>query len=61
MLEIEGNYNGGSLRIGIVLGTFNGVITDGLLAGAEVALQECSVANVTVMRLPGALELVDGG
>ncbi|MDH3261758.1 MAG: 6,7-dimethyl-8-ribityllumazine synthase [Acidimicrobiia bacterium] len=57
MREIEGHYDGRSLRIGIAMATFNAVITEDLLAGALAALEECSVADVTVVRLPGALEL----
>ena len=57
MRDIEGHYEGGSLRVGIALASFNAVITDGLLAGALAALEECSVTDITLVRLPGALEL----
>ncbi|MGZ5383182.1 MAG: 6,7-dimethyl-8-ribityllumazine synthase [Acidimicrobiia bacterium] len=53
----EGHLNGSSLRIGIAVSSFNALITDGLLAGALAALEESSVVHVTVVRLPGALEL----
>ncbi len=54
---IEGNLDGGSLRIGIAISSFNAVITDGLLTGAMEALEESSVPDITVVRVPGALEL----
>jgi len=57
MHEIEGHFDGSALQIGIAVATFNAVITDDLLAGALAALEECSVADITVVRLPGALEL----
>jgi len=57
MRDVVGGYDGRSLRIGVVVATFNAVVTDGLLAGALAALEECSVTDITVVRLPGALEL----
>ncbi len=39
------------------MSTFNSVITDRLLRGALDALEEAGVPEVTVLRLPGALEL----
>jgi 6,7-dimethyl-8-ribityllumazine synthase len=55
--EIEGSSNGKGLRIGIAMATFNRVITDGLLTGAMSALAEADVEEVTVVRVPGALEV----
>ncbi len=57
MREIEGHQDGSSLRIGIVVATFNSVITDGLLTGALAGLEDCFVSDITVVRVPGALEL----
>jgi len=57
MRDVEGHYDGTGLRIGIAMATFNAVITDGLLGGALAALEDCSVSDITVVRLPGALEL----
>jgi 6,7-dimethyl-8-ribityllumazine synthase len=57
MRDIEGHYDGSSLRIGVAIATFNAVITDGLLAGVLAGLEECSVTEITVLRVPGALEL----
>ncbi len=55
--EIEGSPQAGGLRVGVVMATFNSVITDGLLAGALSALEEANVAEATVVRVPGALEI----
>lgn len=53
----EDQPSGGSLRVGVAVSSFNAVITDGLLVGALAALEESSVVDITVVRLPGALEL----
>jgi 6,7-dimethyl-8-ribityllumazine synthase len=53
----EDQPNGGSLRVGVAVSSFNAVITDDLLVGALAALEESSVVDITVVRLPGALEL----
>lgn len=53
----EGRQDGASLRIGIAVSSFNAGITDGLLAGALAGLKESSVLDITVVRVPGALEL----
>ena len=53
----NGTHDGRALQIGIALSSFNAVITDGLFAGAIAALEESSVSDITVLRLPGALEL----
>lgn len=55
--EVAGEANGTGLRIGIVVSDFNAVITDALLEGALQALGETGVAEATVVRVPGALEL----
>lgn len=53
----EGHSDGASLQIGIAVSSFNAGITDGLLAGALAGLEEASVVEITVLRVPGALEL----
>ena len=55
--EMKGHYDGSRLQIGIALATFNAVITDGLLEGVRAALADCSVTEITLLRVPGALEL----
>jgi len=55
--EIEGHDDGSGLRIGVVVSTFNEVITDGLLKGALQALEAAGVEDCTVVRVPGALEI----
>lgn len=57
MREVEGGFDGTGLRVGVVVAEFNAVITDGLLAGALQGFEDCSVRDITVVRLPGALEL----
>jgi 6,7-dimethyl-8-ribityllumazine synthase len=47
------------MRIGIVASSFNAEIVDGLLAGTLAVLSDCGVEKdaITVVRVPGALEL----
>lgn len=45
------------LAVTIVVGTWHTEITDGLLAGAERALQEAGNDVYSIMRVPGAFEL----
>jgi 6,7-dimethyl-8-ribityllumazine synthase len=47
----------GPRRVGVAVAEFNAAITEPLLAGALEALERLGVAEVTVMRVPGALEL----
>lgn len=56
---IEGSLSGAGLRIGIVCGRFNDLITERLLAGAEGALRRHGVdaGDVTVVWVPGAFEV----
>ncbi len=46
-------------NIAVIVSRFNAEITEGLLAGARVALEESGVAGdaVTVVHVPGAFEL----
>ena len=54
-----GTFNGQGLRIGIVAARFNDFIVARLLAGALEALRAHGVReeDVTVVRVPGALEI----
>lgn len=45
------------LRVAVVAATWHQRVTDGLLAGAQRALQEAGVADPTILRVPGAFEL----
>ena len=53
-LDIEGAEG---LRVAVVASLWHTVVMDGLLAGAERALTEAGVAEVTVVRVPGSFEL----
>jgi 6,7-dimethyl-8-ribityllumazine synthase len=55
----EGRLDGTGLRVAIVCGRFNDLITDRLLAGAEGALRRHGVAaaDVSVVWVPGAFEI----
>jgi len=55
---IEGNFEGGKKRIGIVVSRFNEFITSKLLSGAIDALNRHGVPddNVTVVWTPGSFE-----
>lgn len=54
---IEGGTDGTGLHIGVVAARWNQAITDRLVAGATSRLEELGVDRVTVVRVPGALEL----
>ena len=53
-LVIEGAER---LRVAVVASLWHPVVMDGLLAGADRALSEAGVAQVTVVRVPGSFEL----
>ena len=57
--EIQGNLIAGDRLFALVVSRTNDFITDRLLAGAIDALQRhgCDEANLTVVRVPGALLL----
>ena len=59
MEEIEAAVDGAGLRIGIAVARFNAGIGDGLLASCTAALTKLGVraADVTIITVPGALEL----
>ena len=58
-MKVEPNHHGEGLRIGIVVGRFNQDIGDGLLTSCTKALASFGVkdADVTVLGVPGALEI----
>ena len=45
------------LRVAVVAASWHPAVMDGLLAGALRALSDSAVADVTVVRVPGAFEL----
>lgn len=54
---VEGVADGSGLHVGVVAARWNQAITDRLLEGALSRLTELGVDTVTVLRVPGALEL----
>jgi 6,7-dimethyl-8-ribityllumazine synthase len=59
MPEIRGQTDGRPLSVAVAVSRYNETVTRGLLDGALAALRECGVADadVTVVHVPGALEL----
>ena len=59
MQEIIGNFDGGRVRVGIVVSRFNSVITDRLEAGAVDCLHRHGVHSnhIVVVRVAGAFEI----
>src|SRR5512139_943206 len=59
MKEIEKNFNGKGMRIGIVQSRFNTVVCEGLLAACLAKLEEQGVKedDITLATVPGALEI----
>ena len=55
--EITGDSSGEGLHVGLAVASWNQVITDRLLAGARARCERLAVSQVTVLRVPGALEL----
>jgi 6,7-dimethyl-8-ribityllumazine synthase len=55
----EGDFSAASLRFAIILGRFNGFITDRLLAGALDALTRCGcpAENIEIVKVPGSWEM----
>jgi 6,7-dimethyl-8-ribityllumazine synthase len=51
------HVDGHGLRVAVVATRWYPEVSDGLLAGAERALTECTVDDVSVVRVPGAFEL----
>ena len=54
---VEGVTDGAGLHIGLAVASWNQTITDRLLDGAQSRCEELGVSEVTVLRVPGALEL----
>lgn len=55
--QVEGDLDGKGLHIGIAVASWNQTITDRLLDGALRRCEQLEVAELTVLRVPGALEL----
>ncbi|MCI0425454.1 MAG: 6,7-dimethyl-8-ribityllumazine synthase [Actinobacteria bacterium] len=55
--QVEGDTRGSEIHLGIAVASWNRTITDRLLEGALEACTELGVEEVTVARVPGALEL----
>jgi len=55
----EGRLRGDGMRVAIVAGRFNGLVTDRLVAGAHDALVRHGIeeASITLVWVPGAFEL----
>lgn len=53
----DGTLDGNGLHIGIAVASWNQAITDRLLEGASRRCKGLGVSRVTVLRVPGALEL----
>lgn len=60
MAEFQGRSSGVGLKVCLVVSRFNEVVTDQLEAGAREFLTEHGVAEVDVVRVPGAWELPAG-
>lgn len=54
---VEGSIDASGLHIGVAAARWNQAITDRLVAGATKRLDELAAGEVTVVRVPGALEL----
>lgn len=54
---IKGNLDGDGMHIGIAAATWNQSITDRLVEGATRRSETMGVSKVTVVRVPGALEV----
>jgi len=56
---VDGNLNGASMRMALVVARFNSLVTDRLLAGALDGLTRYGVgdSDVLVVRVPGSLEI----
>ena len=59
MRTLQGDHDGSSLRMGVVVSRFNESVTDALLEGALEALEEAKVPSeeITVVSVPGAFEI----
>ena len=57
MKEIHKDLNGAGLRVGIVMSRFNIDASEGLLSACEAELKKLGVADITLVTVPGALEI----
>lgn len=55
--EVAGDPSGEGLHVGLAVATWNQAITDRLLSGAKQRCEKLGVSEMTVLRVPGALEL----
>lgn len=55
--HVEGDLDGRGLHVGIAVASWNQAITDRLLNGATERCEQLGVPELTVLRVPGALEL----
>ncbi len=55
--RVEGDLQGRALHVGIAVSVWNQTITDRLLDGARRRCEQLGVKQLTVVRVPGALEL----
>lgn len=54
---VEGNLEGQGLHVGVAVASWNQTISDRLLEGAKTRCEELGVERLTILRVPGALEL----
>lgn len=57
MTSHEGSPHGEGLHVGIAVATWNQTITERLFEGAQKRCAELGVEQITVLTVPGALEL----
>jgi 6,7-dimethyl-8-ribityllumazine synthase len=55
--EGDARIDGSGLRVGVVATRWHADIVDALLERAQVGLTEAGVTDVTVVRVPGAIEI----
>ncbi len=60
MTEFEGVLDASDLKVGVVVASWNQSVTDRLLTGALDRLNSLGAVDVTVLRVPGALEIPIG-
>jgi len=58
-MELSGDFDGSTIRAGIVVARWNAVVTDRLLTGALDALRRHGVSDdrIAVVHVPGAFEV----
>jgi 6,7-dimethyl-8-ribityllumazine synthase len=59
IVELDPDYDGSKLKIGIIMSRFNLDVCEGLLATATTALAHAGVQddNIMIVTVPGALEI----